>query len=579
MTVPAAALLFLFLQTTTGSIEGTVINSLTDKPIADAQVQANRTAAPMPGIAGAAGVTGVIGGVLGATPGAVIVREGAPSQLPLATTDANGHFVFPNLEPGAYLLRAVAEGYARQEFNARPGNSGMTAQVTLSAGALSKDTVFRLVPGGTVSGRVTGSSGEPLVNFEVTLLRSAYDNDGRKTFQQAGAAQTNDRGEYRLFWITPGRYYLSVAPSTRPLPGVPFFPGLNSNKYPRTFYFGVTDATSVVAVDVQPAVELSGIDFRLKEQATYRVRGQIVDSTGAQAAPRSVSISITPREPIVNAGISMSGAPYNASDGTFELRDVASGEYVVTARLPFNGRFEPGQPPPAPQVARALVDVGSADVDGVVLQFEPPVSISGRIRIDGNAPSAGVRANIFLRPAGVGPAAGAMTRPPQWNPDGTFRIDGIAPGEYRIDVCCITGQQPDAYVKEVRFGSVDALSRPLVITGSTSDVLEVMFGKGAGEIGGTVQGDSAQVGATVSVVLIPDRRERRDLYKFTFSDAAARFTFRGVPPGSYKVFAWSDIERNAWFDADVLRAYEQYGTPVDIAVSANLNANVKLIAK
>jgi hypothetical protein len=125
--------------------------------------------------------------------------------------DANGHFAFADLEPGTYILRAFADGYARQEFN--PGTRsgpGMTAEVTLAAGTASRDTVFRLIPGGTVSGRVTGSSGEPLVNLEVTLLRRIYDPDGRRTFQQVGLAQTNDRGEYRLFWVTPGRYYPSV---------------------------------------------------------------------------------------------------------------------------------------------------------------------------------------------------------------------------------------------------------------------------------------------------------------------------------------------------------------------------------
>src|SRR5437016_2315535 len=175
--------------------------------------------------------------------------------------------------------------------------------------------------------------------MEVTLLRNAYDPDGRKRLQQMSAAQTNDLGEYRLFWVTPGRYYLSVAPSTRPLPGVPFFPGMSTNKYPRTFYPGTTDASAALLVEIQPASELSGMDFRLAEQPTYRVRGRLVDSATGQA-PRGVSIAIIPRDPIVNTGMSMSGAPYNAADGTFELRGVPSGEYTIRAQLQFNGRFE-----------------------------------------------------------------------------------------------------------------------------------------------------------------------------------------------------------------------------------------------
>src|SRR5207249_2118339 len=138
--------------------------------------------------------------------GTIVGPGGAPTpvQISPATTDANGHFAFSDLEPGPYSLHAFANGYARQEFNVRPGGmNNMSAQVTLAAGTVLRDIVFRLPPGGTVSGRATGSGGEPLVNMEVTLLRSGYDPDGRKRLQQVATAQTNDLGEYRLFWITP----------------------------------------------------------------------------------------------------------------------------------------------------------------------------------------------------------------------------------------------------------------------------------------------------------------------------------------------------------------------------------------
>ncbi|PYS02073.1 MAG: hypothetical protein DMG16_10580 [Acidobacteria bacterium] len=577
--IALTAFLFFLLQSSKGSIEGAVVNSATNKPIAGAQVQATR----MPGGMGTTGTvaTALVGGVITAAPPAgTIVRQGegaAPVQIPPATTDANGHFVFSDLEPGTYFLRAFADGYARQEFNPRPGGTNsMTVQVTLAAGTVLKDTVFRLVPGGTVSGRVTGSGGAPLVNLEVTVLRNGYDPDGRKRLQQVGAAQTNDLGEYRLFWITPGRYYLSVAPSNRPMPGIAFFPGTSSNKYPRTFYPGVSDVSAAVLVDIQAAAELSGMDFRLVEQPTYRVRGRIVDSTTGQA-PRGVSIGIVPRDPIGNAGMSMFSTPYNAADGSFELRDIPSGEYIIRAQLQFNGRFEPGQPRPIPPIATASVDVRGGDVDGVVVAFEPPVSVSGRITVDGKALPAGMRANVSLRPFVLNSPIGLPPRQPQWNPDGSFRIDQVPPGEYRVDACCVGGQ--NIYVKEIRLGSVDLLSHPLVVSGPIADSLEVVFGEGAGEISGTVRADSQKTPAKVSVVLIPDQRERRDLYKFTMSDAAGHFIFRTVAPGSYKVFAGADIEQNSWFDRDVLRNYEQSGTPAKVSDFGNTTLDVNLITK
>src|SRR2546426_507928 len=307
MSLPViAASVFLLFQVSKGSIEGLVVSSTTNKPIAGAQVSATRMPTPPAPNGGTVQVPSqIVGGVI-ASSGAGIAPQvlgGPPGQLPSVTADTNGRFIFQDLVPGAYLLRASADGYARQEYNMRPGTvSGTTVQVNLSAGQAAKGTVFRLVPGGTVSGRLTGSNGEPVVNIEVSLLRTMYDPEGRKTMSQAGLTQTNDRGEYRLFWITPGRYYLSAVSSTRPVPGFPFNPSNVTNKYPRTFYPSSTDLATASPIDIQPGGEMSGMDFRLSEQPTYRIRGRIVNSQTGQPVPRGVSIGISPRDPVVNSG-------------------------------------------------------------------------------------------------------------------------------------------------------------------------------------------------------------------------------------------------------------------------------------
>lgn len=46
----------------------------------------------------------------------------------------------------------------------------------------------------------------------VLLLRVAYDSTGKRTMRPVSAARTDDRGEYRLHWITPGQYYVAVTP-------------------------------------------------------------------------------------------------------------------------------------------------------------------------------------------------------------------------------------------------------------------------------------------------------------------------------------------------------------------------------
>jgi Carboxypeptidase regulatory-like domain len=579
-----AACLFLLLQTPKGSIEGWVVSSVTNSSIAGGRVEATRVATSPRTTAGGAALAGVVGVMTRGVPGPIgaasgVVAEG-PMEIPNATTDANGHFVFQDLAPGSYLLRAFADGYASQEVSPHPGGlSGMNAQVDLAPGAVSKDTVFRLTPGGTVSGRVTGSRGEALVNMEVTLLRTVYDPDGRKTLQQFSTTLTNDRGEYRLFWVTPGRYTISTASSNRPMPGIPFNPANVSNKYPRTFYPSTTDPATAVVVDIQPAAELSGIDLRLAEQPTFRVSGRVLDSTTGQIPPRGVSISITSRDPMLNTRIPSMGPAYNPNDGTFELRDVPSGAFLIRAQLPINARPQPGSRLPVPLSATALVDVVGSDVEGIALTFSPPVVLSGLARLDGGSGTAeSLRASVSLYPAVSGPAGGPRPRPVQLNTEGTFKIDGISPGEYRVDVPEVfVAQHPNAYLKEIRFGGIDVLSQPLVISGPTSDKIEIVFAKNGGEITGIVRGNSSQMLPGMTVVLVPDKRERHDLYKFAATDPYGRFMLRGIPPGGYTIYVWEDIERNSWFDPTVMRIYEGGGIPVVIGQSSSVNLELKPI--
>jgi Carboxypeptidase regulatory-like domain len=444
VSVIAASLLFL-LQTAKGSIEGSVVNSVTNRPIASALVSATK----IPGIAGGFVVSSTI------------------TQLPPARSDSNGRFRFDNLEPGTYSVRAIADGYAQQEFNVSGVPSSMTAQPKVGPGEAVKNIVLRLTPGASVNGRVTGSNGEGLLNMEVSLMRAVRSPDGRQTMATVVTAQTDDRGEYRLFGVAPGSYYMSVAASTRPVSGSPFRPDGSTKRYPRTFYPATTDPATAATIDVQPAVDLTGIDFRLIEQPAFHVRGRVVDSITGQI-PRNVAISISARGPVFGSGFSFSSAPYNSATGTFDLSDVISGSYSLVAQLPMNGRPGPGQAPVL--TAPVLIEVRGADVDGIILRFVPPVSISGRIRIEGDTAAVDLtRMNVLLRPV-FGPMSAQSSA--SVNPDGTFIISDVPAGEYQV----LTNQiMPGLTVKQILLGGADLPGRSLTVSGTPSQMIEIVL--------------------------------------------------------------------------------------------------------
>ena len=560
-----AVLLAVFAQTPKGSIEGVVLDSVAQKPIAGAQITLMRTQVPP-------GSTGFIAGTVGSVP------ERRP-QNQTGMTDSDGRFRFPDVEAGNYLVQATADGYARQQIARLPGQSGMTAQATVQAGATSKSIVLHLTPAATVSGRVAGANGEPLVGMEVTLLRAVHSITGELNLSPTGSAQTDDRGQYRLFWMPPGRYYLVASAPTRPMGNInPIMPSPRTSRYPRTFYPRATSVQSATALDLQPRTELNGLDFDLSPLPLYTVRGKVIDSaTGA--APKSASISITPSEQYFG-GTSSSTGPYDPATGTFELRDVLPGSYWIRAQLA-------GQPPspgfgPRSLTASAVaaVEVRSSDVDDVVLNIIPAVSIVGRAVIEGDIPR---DRPIFvsLQPTTrFGPPSGSA--PVQ--SDGSFRIENLGPGEYRFAVpemlMTPTGanlsSQP--YLKQARLGSIDLLNEKLTISGPVTDVIQVVFSAKGGQISGTVTDDRQQPATNVAVLLLPTDHDRLDLYRVTTTGPKGDYTLQGLAPGSYKVFAVQAPDMSGVFDPTVMKTLEARAQTITASESSKATVDLKAIA-
>ena len=67
------------------------------------------------------------------------------------------------------------------------------------------DVHIDMVPTGAISGRVTNASGEPIAIVDVFALKSSY-QEGQRILTQVLSAKTDERGEFRMFWLTPGSY-------------------------------------------------------------------------------------------------------------------------------------------------------------------------------------------------------------------------------------------------------------------------------------------------------------------------------------------------------------------------------------
>ena len=68
-----------------------------------------------------------------------------------------------------------------------------------------------MVPGALISGRVRDAAGRPQSNVNVQVFTISYQTN-QPILQPVAAKTTDDRGEYRLFWLKPGEYFVAATP-------------------------------------------------------------------------------------------------------------------------------------------------------------------------------------------------------------------------------------------------------------------------------------------------------------------------------------------------------------------------------
>ena len=129
----------------------------------------------------------------------------------------------------------------------------------------------------------------------------------------AGGGQTDDRGEYRVWGLNPGEYYVSAVPPNLPEignrggpprrcvarggptlalrgagrgragAGAEAAPETDPVGYAPTYYPGVPSPNEARTVSVGLGAEAAGIDFSVLLVRTSRIAGRVTDPDGSPA--------------------------------------------------------------------------------------------------------------------------------------------------------------------------------------------------------------------------------------------------------------------------------------------------------
>jgi hypothetical protein len=415
------------------TVEGAVVQLGTGQPLAGARVQLFR-AYPV-----------------GPRGGPPLPDAGPPPDLEehtprSVTTAQDGRFLFENIKPGEYrLVAARSGGYVPAEFGQR-SPTGVGISFELAAGQKMQGIQLALTPTGSISGRVYDQDG-PIGKLQVQALRPIY-RDGKRTLTIVQSVQTNDRGEYRLFWLPPGQYYVTAKPFGEGVLGAVYIseptrlgtfeqasgPILTTRTLPNgevveetqlpVYYPGTTDATSAARVDLRAGASADGLDIAITTgpvrtrhlRGVALANGQPAALAGIKAIPRASDPSLIIATGRTNA------------DGSFDVSGVAPGSYFVFASTN------------AGSTGGLAIQVGDADVDNIVIPMTSGIRVSGRFLIEGRSRDgagpemANLRVTLARDPNIIGmPAPGPSFSPPP-SADGSFVLQDVPPGDFRVSV-------------------------------------------------------------------------------------------------------------------------------------------------
>jgi|GEM_PF-3715617 len=216
-----------------GSIEGTVLHSVSNSPVRKATVT-------------------LIG----------------PQFRLTASTDPEGRFQFTALPPGTYKVVASLAGFA-DRLAPRPLLLGPDAKATVPP--------LRLRPQGILAGRVLDEDCHPVPKARLWLYKRTY-RDGRKQWYRLNDSPVaTETGEFRLSQLAPGAYLLQAYDQRPPIDSR-YSDRSAQRQFAPTYYPSTTTEQAALPIEVGIGTDLRGLEIRLVKTlrpALFRVTGSI----------------------------------------------------------------------------------------------------------------------------------------------------------------------------------------------------------------------------------------------------------------------------------------------------------------
>jgi protocatechuate 3,4-dioxygenase beta subunit len=562
-------------KTGTGRIRGRVISTETGGPVRRAQVRIN----------------------------------GPEIAAKTALTDAEGRYEFRDLPAGRFNLSGTKSGFVTVQYGqTRPFESGKAIELA-DAQVLDKADI-QMPRGSVVSGRVLDEFGDPVADANVSALRSTW-TSGKRRLQPTGrTAQTNDLGQYRIYGLPPGDYYVSATFRGGPemmvtemamgmaLSGGAAGPSAsNSNSgYAPTYFPGTTSGGDAQKITLAVGQEAQNTDFALLPVRLAKVTGTVISSDGKPMD--GAMVNAVPRGGDIVSLMGFGNTARADKNGNFTMMNVPPGDYnlqtrggmqimssgdnntmVFQTRVTVNGA-EGGPGGGEAEVGSTAISVSGEDLSNVILVTSKGATASGRLVFEGGAkPPTMTNIRITAMAADtdmmqMGGTLGTVKA------DGSFEMKGLGGTRLLRPV----GLPQGWTLKAIRnVAGADVTDSGLDFKpGDAVAGIDIVLTSKLTDVSGTVKGSDGQPAKDYTVVLFSDEPQKWLVPSNRYVTAArpnqdGRFQVKNLPAGGYYAVALEYVAQGEWGDPELLQRLVDKATKFSLDDGDTKTLDLKIV--
>jgi hypothetical protein len=499
--------------------------------------------------------TGTIKGrIVAADNGAPIRRarvsldSGNPLESRGTATDLDGRYEFTELAAGNYRVSASKGIYVTLEYGQRrPFERGKP--VELKEGAVAEKIDIALPRGGVVAGVLLDDVGDPAAGVRVMAMRQQF-GDGKRGMVNIGrAAETNDIGQYRLYGLPPGSYFINALPST----SNPLIPMFTTPGGAPTYYPGTLSEMEAQRVQVRVGQERLLPDFTLVPSRLVKITGTATSSGGGPVQVVMLMSTAQAAGGSTLPGMTMATV---RPDGTFRLNNVAPGEYALMATAVNVSTAEQ-------EITAMPLTVAGEDITDVVIATTKGFKATGQVLFDQGTPPPGLLPSALMlvgTPASQFSMTGGLARA-TIKDDWTFEMTGLAgPRLFRFGQGMPTGWMTQSVFR----GQTDITDTPLDITGDVDGIIITLTNRSP-SIGGTVSDGAGKPVSDCTIVIFPDEAAQGPPHSGRYLRAVrpgddGKYKAQNLPAATYMVVALEWLEPGDENDPELLEQLRPLAT-------------------